>query len=128
MSRQELSRMEVWGTRLSGWPRLVRVILCAVIALLLAVFASQLTVLLLGPAALYDLDTATLAFVISVVVGVITYAVGWWMLVGFGDNPEPSSASRAAGFVVFGVLIAVVLVIWFLISAVITALPPEVPI
>ncbi len=120
--------MEALATRLGGLPRLARIILCAVIAVLSAALFSQLATLAVGAPALRDRQAATLIFALSAVVGLATYIIGWWGLLGFDDEAEPHLGRRAVYFVFFGVLVGLALLVWLLISVVIAALPPQIPI
>jgi uncharacterized membrane-anchored protein len=128
MSARKSSRVAAWAARLSRWPRVVRMALVAVIALLFAALASQVTGLLVGPAAHTEVSAGSTVVIVAAVAGFLTYLLGWWVLVGFGLEPHPELGARAVSFVIFGVLVALVLVVWALVGTIIAMLPPEVPI
>lgn len=69
------------GTRLLRLPRLTRILLAAVFA-----FAAALMIDRLFAASFYDANTAGSTFSISVIFGLISYVIGWWLLLGFGPQ------------------------------------------
>ncbi len=126
MSEQE-SRMSRWLLRLARLPRLGRIILIGVIAILFGLFVLQVATLLAGDMALYDMATAQNMFLISGAAGLAAYVVGWVCLVGFEREAQPQLKRRAVYYVLFGLLVAVALGIWLLVSVAIAMLPPQIP-
>ena len=128
MGQQANTRMDIWTARLQGLPRGVRMLLAAIIALLSGGLVSQLAGLLMGPEAMIEPASATLALLIAGGAGIVVYIVGWWSLIGFGGEPDLPLGRRAVYFALFGALVLLALVIWLVISLVIAALPPQIPI
>lgn len=130
MSQQQArpSRLVQWTERLSRGPRGLRMLLCALIALATAMLFAQVVSMLAGPTALTDIQSAYGVMILSVGMGFIIYILGWWTLVGFSGDPHPVLGKRAGNFLLFGILILVVLLVWALINALIAFLPPEIPI
>ncbi len=131
MSQQEAkpSRMVLWVARLSRWPRGLRMALCAVIALLTVALVVQIVTLIAGgPAEQFEASTASTILLLAAGAGLVVYMVGWWSLIGFSGDPHPVLGTRAANFLLFGLLVTLALLVWALISTIIAFLPPEIPI
>lgn len=132
MERQEIprgkARVAAWAMRLSGWPRVVRILICGAIALLSAVVTSQLVAAFMNFAVLQDASAANTLLFISIGAGFVAYMIGWWLLVGFDREQHPELGSGAVFFVIYGILIAVILIGWILVRTLVAYLPPEIPI
>lgn len=124
---EQPSRTALWADRLSRWPRLARVLLTVVIALTLAAAVSMLLLLLIGNAALQNMDAAMLVLAVAVGTGLVAYVLGYWFLVGFNREAHPTLGARAVNYVIVGGLAGLALLIWLVISLVIALLPPEIP-
>ena len=127
MTEGSKSRLDNWTARLTRVPRLVRMVLNGLIALLLGAMLALLLSLLVGEAALTDADTALFIFSVAMIGGLIAYVIGYWSLLGFEREAHPRLTRRAMYYVLVGGFTALILLIWLLISLIITALPPEIP-
>lgn len=127
MTKQHESRLDTWLARLERVPRLARMLLNGLIALLMAALLALLISLLVGEAAFTQADTALFVFGVAMGAGLIAYVVGYWNLLGFDREANPRLNRRALYYVLAGAFTALILLIWLVISLIITALPPEIP-
>ena len=127
MTKRRESRLDNWTGRLERMPRLARMLLNGLIALMLAALTALLISLLVGEAAFTEADTALFVFGVAMGVGLVAYVVGYWNLLGFDREAHPHLTRRAVYYVLTGVFTALILLIWLIISLIITSLPPEIP-
>ena len=91
-SSSAVSPFEQWAARLTGTPRLWRIVLSLLITLELAILAW----VVVDRVIINEFGSMTSTFV-AVAVGLVAYAIGWWALVGFDDAPDhPWRAGRPA--------------------------------
>ncbi len=128
MSQQVDTRIDTWAGQIAGLPRIVRMLIAGVIALLSAGLASQIGSLVLGPSTMTNVNSATTLLLLAGAGGLVAYIVGWWLLIGFSGEPHLPPSRRAVYFLVYGVLAVAAVVIWLVISFVFASLPPEIPI
>lgn len=128
MSQQRVSRIDRWAERVAGLPRVVRMLLAILIALVTAALVSQIGSLLIGPSTMTSMDSVTTLLVLAGVGGLIAYVVGWWLFLGFSREPHLPPSRRSVYFLVYGVLALVAVLIWLVFSFIIASLPPEIPI
>ncbi len=91
--------------KILGWSRLVRIIIISVFAL--AVTASVFPMVdFIYMKNFFNEQTVILPSFVSTALGIITYGVGWWLLVGIRGEKRPE---RTAVFfyVVFGFLVLI---------------------
>lgn len=114
---QAPSRIEQWAALVNRLPRATRIALSVVIALELTLLISLIVDRLLI-ASVYEGDVgAMVPALIAVGIGVMSYVIGWWALVGFDADPSrPWRAGRlavlytaagAAGLIVLAMLILI---------------------
>ena len=127
MTKRRESRLDNWTGRLERMPRLARMLLNGLIALMLAALTALLISLLVGEAAFTEADTALFVFGVAMGVGLVAYVVGYLNLLGFDREAHPHLTRRAMYYVLTGVFTALILLIWLIISLIITSLPPEIP-
>ncbi|MFN8527032.1 MAG: hypothetical protein U0670_00265 [Anaerolineae bacterium] len=106
------------GTRLLRLPRITRILLAAVFA-----FAAALMIDRLFAASYYDVDTAGSTFSISVIFGLISYVIGWWLLLGFG--PEEAKPHRLLPYYVVISTIFLIIGLALLVVGLVTAYAPS---
>ena len=101
MTEGSESRLDNWTARLTRLPRLVRMVLNGLIALLLGAMLALLLSLLVGEAALTDADTALFIFSVAMIGGLIAYVVGYWssarLRAGSASAPDPPGHVLRAG-------------------------------
>jgi len=107
--------MDWWGMRLVRLPRALRMVACVVVAVLSAWVFSQTMLLLAGQAIVADSLLTNLSFLIAVVGGTAVYGVGWWSLVGFTRERYGPGRRRAAFFMIFGVVVFLVSLVWLVV-------------
>jgi hypothetical protein len=127
MTKRRESRLDTWLARLERVPRLARMLLNGLIALLMAALLALLLSLLLGEAAFTEANTALFLFGVAMGGGLVAYVIGYWNLLGFDREANPRLTRRALYYVLAGAFTALILIIWLVISLIITALPPEIP-
>ncbi len=116
MPQRSETRMALWVARIERWPRVGRMVLSFVIALILSGLVWWAVAQLLGIGPLEAHPNATLALGIVVVAGFVFYGYGWWVLVGFDTDPaRPWQARPRSVWYVFlggvGLVMVVVLLL-----------------
>lgn len=91
------SRIDLWAGRLNRLPRLGRVVLSLLITVeLVALVSLFVDRALIDHVLKGDIGAGVPAW-IEVGIGVVLYAIGWWLLVGFEMDPErPWQAGTSA--------------------------------
>ncbi len=120
MPQSSETRMALWMARLERWPRAGRIALSFVITLVLSGIVWWAVAKVLGIGPLEEHPDATLALGIVVVAGFALYGYGWWVLVGFSQDPaQPWQAHpRSVWYVLLGgigLLFAVLLLLFGLV-------------
>lgn len=82
--RNKLPRLVRWSAAIIDMPRLVRLLLCVLVALMVALTVTLVWVRL-SEAAIF----LTLPIIVAVVVGFVVYLLGWWLIVGYIGEPPP---------------------------------------
>lgn len=103
--------------RILRWPRLARIAFVALVALAVTVLlvprVDEVYMLYY-----FDWNTRIAPALVSCGVGLVVYALGWWLLVGMvGEAPRPRRA--ALWYVIIGIVALIVVVLLLLIGAVI---------
>ena len=112
---QAASRLVWFGDRLSQLPRLVRILLVGLFALAVTLALSPL-VDLIYDRYFFSAQTVIIPALVTATFGLLTYMLGWWLLVGtVGERPE----ARAVTVWYFGIgVLAVVVVVYLILTGV----------
>jgi len=103
---QKLPFMDRLILLMSRWSRATRIALATLITILTTGLVMGIVALFLPDGFYEDTGQSQLLLVALVVVGFITYGIGWQVLVGFDDAPWQASR-RAAQYVLWGVAVLI---------------------
>lgn len=110
-----VSRVMQVSSRLGQLPRLVRILLVGLFALAVTLALSPLVDLIYDHY-FFSTQTVIVPALVTATIGLITYMLGWWLMVGtVGEQPE----ARAAMVWYFGIgVLAVVIVVYLILTGV----------
>lgn len=110
-----VSRVMQVSSRLGQLPRLVRILLVGLFALAVTLALSPLVDLIYDHY-FFSTQTVIVPALVTATIGLITYMLGWWLMVGtVGEQPE----ARAAMLWYFGIgVLAVVIVVYLILTGV----------
>ncbi len=112
-----LNPLDALVARLNTWPRVLRIVLNTLVALLITGLAGSALFQLMG---LQAGDNATPLILITMAFGIALYAVGWSLMVGFDWNLDtPWQARRAAIYYMIAGLVALLVTILLIVGTLI---------